>query len=126
MQGRIEGDIMGRLLKIKINGKILTPGYISDDGTRLTMPKKDKHIYRNFNSFGISEQVLDYLIKIGIKETLIIWHKKDDTEEVFKIPIQAWKLGQKTQEGKFEPQVHISIPELRKISNASVGKVEIL
>lgn len=117
---------MGKIFKVRINNKEIKIGVLSDDGKRLTIFKKDSQIYRNFNSFGISEQVLEYLIKTGIKETLIIWHKSDDTEEVFKVPIHAWRLGRKIQEGKYELQFHLSLSELKKITNENIGNVEII
>lgn len=91
-------------------------GIISDNGDRITIFKKDKHVYRNLKSFGIPDKVLTELITKGLKEVVIIWHKDDNTEEFFKTLIGNWKLGKIVEHTGYEVQRHIPISELRKIT----------
>ena len=118
---------MGKKLFVKINGKTINPGFINNDGNRLTMRKKTKHIYRNLKSFGIGIPILNHLKKIGIKEIVMILVNEDKTEELFKTPIEAWNTGQLVQHGNREPQKHLTLTRLREITHYQLGKkVEIL
>lgn len=91
-------------------------GTISDDGKRLTIFKKDEHIYNNFNSFGLPEKAVSELLIMNIKEIVIIWHKNDDTEEMFKTVPSDWMFGRVVQHGEFEVQKHLDLDTLRRLT----------
>ena len=105
-------------------------GVISDSKERLTAFKKtntiDPHedcVFRQFDSLGFEDEILNKLIEEGIKEIIIILrNEKEQSEECFITYLMDWKMiGRPYFNSKTGLQKHISIPDLRKMSKERKG-----
>jgi len=99
----------------RVYGKVI--GYSDGLSRYVTQRDRDGYVFK-YSGFGITENVVYYLISEDVDEILLrfMWDEKRTT--VFKISPQSWRVfGTTDSLGGFEPQIFISEDSLISVGS---------
>lgn len=90
----------------RVYGRIL---FYSDGHTRFVTERDREGYVFKYSGYGISEDVVHFLISEGIDEIVLRFLWDDDRTSVYKISPRSWRIfGTTDSLGGFEPQVFVS------------------
>ena len=106
---RTEKDEFG--IKVFLGKRLV--GVVRDN--RFICHVNKEHFVKKYPGFAKSVEVLDYIKKLGVKKIIFIYHRADNTDEIYESDIEDWeRYGIRDALGKFEPQIFLRLEYMKK------------
>lgn len=99
---------------IRLHGK--TVGKVIEDGGWVYVTHRHPHHYfRKFQGFGISEEILERLIKMNVGEIRVVYHGKKGEKVLVTRPYKFLVHGEPYKHPNFDKQIILAEKEFEQV-----------